>query len=187
MENKTTNPSCEIHGGAVCRRIRYLFFLFLIGAFLGWIYEALFYWVTEGTLQNRGILFGPWLPIYGIGTICIYFLKPLKSKPLLLFLLCILLTGVVEYLIGYAGVCLFHMRLWDYRGLFWNLQGIVCLRSVLSFGIMGLAFLYIVEPLWSRVYTAIKPWIIRLLCILLSVVLAIDCVLSFLFRTPVTY
>lgn len=187
MENKQENPPWETYGGTIYSRMEYLFFLFLIGAFLGWIYEGLFYWVTEGTLQNRGVLFGPWLPIYGIGTIGIYFLKPLKSKPWLLFPLCVMLTGIVEYLIGYVGIHLFHMRLWDYRGLFCNVQGIICLRSVLSFGAMGLAFLYIVEPLWNRGYSAMKPRSIRFLRILLLAALALDCVLSLLFRTPVTY
>lgn len=50
-------------------------------------------------LRNRGILYGPWLPIYGIGALGIYALKPLKKHPLLLFLLCVGVTGVVEYII----------------------------------------------------------------------------------------
>ena len=45
-----------------------------------------------------------------------------------------LVTGVVEYIIGLISIYIFDMRLWDYRGLFMNIQGIVCLRSVVSFG-----------------------------------------------------
>ena len=43
-----------------------LFFLF---SFLGWLWEAGIYLVTDGEFVNRGILSGPWLPIYGCGGI----------------------------------------------------------------------------------------------------------------------
>lgn len=41
------------------RIICYLFLIFLVGCFTGWIYEEIFYWITEGMLRNRGILYGP--------------------------------------------------------------------------------------------------------------------------------
>ena len=53
--------------------MRYLFLVFFAGCIIGWIYEEIFYWITEGLLRNRGILYGPWLPIYGIG-VCLVFL-----------------------------------------------------------------------------------------------------------------
>ena len=40
----------------------YLFLIFLTGCLVGWVYEEIFYWITEGLLRNRGILYGPWLP-----------------------------------------------------------------------------------------------------------------------------
>ncbi len=40
-------------------RLCYLFLIFLTGCLVGWIYEDIFYWITEGALRNRGILYGP--------------------------------------------------------------------------------------------------------------------------------
>ena len=57
-----------------------LIFDFLTGCLVGWFYEEIFYWITEGMLRNRGILYGPWLPICGIGALGIYAMKPLKKK-----------------------------------------------------------------------------------------------------------
>ena len=74
----------------------YLFLVFLAGCVVGWVYEEIFYWITEGVLRNRGILYGPWLPIYGIGALGIYAMKPLKKNPLLLFILCMAVSGAVE-------------------------------------------------------------------------------------------
>ena len=168
-------------------KICYLFLVFLTGCLVGWIYEEIFYWITEGMLRNRGLLYGPWLPIYGIGTLGIYAMKPLKKYPLLLFALCVGISGLVEYVLGYIGLHLLGIRLWDYRGLLWNLDGLVCLRSVLSFGIMGLAFHYLLEPLAQRQFHKLRPAAVHTGCRIILGVFLLDCVLSALFRTPITY
>ena len=165
----------------------YLFLLFLIGCLTGWIYEEIFYWFTEGMLRNRGILYGPWLPIYGIGALGIYALKPVKKNPILLFLLCTAVTAVVEYIIGYVGIRFFHLRLWDYRGLFLNLQGIICLRSVMSFAVMGVVFHYLLEPMVEKLIGKVSSKKFRIFCLILLLLFLVDCVLSALFRTPITY
>lgn len=168
-------------------RLCYLFMIFLTGCLVGWIYEEIFYWITEGMLRNRGVLYGPWLPIYGIGALGIYALKPLKKHPVLLFTLCIALTGVVEYIIGYFGIYYFGLRLWDYRGLFLNINGIICFRSILSFGIMGLAFHYLLEPIGENLYRRLSDSAIHYTCLVIAALFIADCILSFLFRTPITY
>lgn len=168
-------------------KLCYLFLVFLTGCLVGWIYEEIFYWITEGMLRNRGVLYGPWLPIYGVGALGIYAMKPVKKHPLLLFLLCIGISGAVEYAIGYGALRLLGIRLWDYRGLFWNLDGIICLRSVLSFGVMGLVFHYLLEPMGQRIYHRIPPRRIHAGCLMILCVFALDCVLSALYRTPITY
>ena len=49
----TENERSRVDG--IC----YLFLIFLAGCLLGYLYEEIFYWFTEGMLRNRGILFGP--------------------------------------------------------------------------------------------------------------------------------
>lgn len=168
-------------------KLCYLFLVFLTGCLVGWVYEEIFYWITEGTLRNRGVLYGPWLPIYGVGTLGIYAMKPVKKHPAALFLLCVGISGAVEYVTGYGALRLLGIRLWDYRGLFWNLEGIVCLRSVLSFGVMGLVFHYLLEPIGQRLYHRYPPRLIHAGCLVILGVFALDCVLSVLYRTPITY
>ena len=165
----------------------YLFLIFLIGCVTGWIYEEIFYWITEGMLRNRGILYGPWLPIYGIGALGIYAMKPVKKHPVLLFVLCAVISGVVEYIIGYVSLRFFGMRLWDYRGLLWNLDGIICFRSVMSFAILGIVFHYLLEPKVEKLVQGIRPKIFRTLCLAVFILFVIDGILSSLFRTPITY
>lgn len=180
-------PEITLGQRITSEKLCYLFLIFMLGCFVGWVYEEIFYLFTEGMLRNRGLLYGPWLPIYGIGALGIYALKPFKRNLVLLFTLCIAVSGVVEYIIGFAGIHLFGLRLWDYRGLFLNISGIICFRSVISFGIMGLAFHYFLEPMGEKLYAKMPAFIIRAVCLALVMLLFIDSVLSFLFRTPITY
>lgn len=39
--------------GRKADRLCYLFLVFLTGCLVGWIYEEMFYWITEGMLRNR--------------------------------------------------------------------------------------------------------------------------------------
>lgn len=174
-------------GHAHRNRLCYLFIIFLTGCLIGWIYEEVFYWFTEGLLRNRGVLYGPWLPIYGFGTLIIYAMKPLKKYPPLLLVLCMAASGAIEYLVGRAYIYYFGLRLWDYRGLFWNLDGLVCLRSVAVFGCMGLAFHYWIEPAARKLYARAADKTIRITCLGLADLFLLDCVLSLLFRMPITY
>lgn len=169
------------------KNILYLFIIFLVGGFAGWLYELVFYYFTEGRITNRGILFGPVLPIYGLGTICIYALKPLKKNPILLFLACMLVTGLVEYVIGYISFNIFDTKLWDYSGLFLNINGIVCLRSVISFAIGGLFFHYVLEEPLSKMYNKANFLVTTKLCYILMFFLVMDAIISHFYRTPITY
>lgn len=129
--------------------------IFLLSAIFGYIYEVIFYYIDLGYLTNRGITFGPWVPIYGIGSIFIYlFTKKIKNKPLLIFLLSIIITGLLEYFAGYILDVWFNTRLWDYNVEIWNfgnINGYVCLRSVLFFGISSLLLMYIIVPFVKRI------------------------------------
>ena len=168
-------------------KLCYLFMIFLAGCLTGWFYEEIFYWFTEGLLRNRGVLYGPWLPIYGVGALAIYAMKPLKKHPPVLFFLCMATSGAIEYFAGRVCIACFGLRLWDYRELFWNLDGLVCLRSVLVFGVLGLLFHYWIEPAIETFYAKAEDATIWMTCLSLADLFLLDCVLSLLFRTPVTY
>ena len=79
------------------------------------------------------------------------------------------------------------MRLWDYRGLFLNIDGIICFRSVVSFGLLGLAFHYLLEPIGEKLFHRMPERTIHAGCLILIALFLADCILSVLFRTPITY
>ena len=57
------------------------YIIFCVYAFIGWIYEVSWYLIVEHIFVNRGVLFGPFLPIYGFGILILLFiLKNFMSK-----------------------------------------------------------------------------------------------------------
>lgn len=57
------------------------YIIFCIYAFIGWVYEVSWYLIVEHIFVNRGVLFGPFLPIYGFGIlILLMILKKFMSR-----------------------------------------------------------------------------------------------------------
>ena len=68
-----------------------------------------------------------------------------------------------------------------------NIGGIVCFRNVICFGVLGLIFQYLIEPRIDRLYHRLPQNVIFTASAILLLVFIADCVLSALFRTPITY
>ena len=121
-----------------------VFLLTVMGAFIGWVYEMLFYRIDQGHFIRRG-QGGPWLPIYGFGALGLTLVTyKRKSHPALVFVVTVIGSGILEFSTGYV---LYHYfngkRLWDYNVEIWNwgnIGGYVCFRSVLVFGILGVLY-----------------------------------------------
>ena len=68
--------------------------LFFAFSFIGYLWEMMLFIFKKKKFVNRGFLKGPWLPIYGCGMILILVLLSwFMTKPLLMFILIILLCG----------------------------------------------------------------------------------------------
>ncbi len=127
--------------------------LVVIAGIFGFIYEYIFYFFNGGMKEFywRGSNFLPWINIYATGSILIYFLTyKLRKKPLKVFLISVFSTGILEYFSGLGMLVLAHKRCWDYNKEilnFGNIDGFVCLRSVLFFGLSSLFLMYVVIPI----------------------------------------
>ena len=127
--------------------------LVVITGMFGFLYEFIFYYFNGGmkTFYWRGGNFLPWINIYATGSIMIYLLTYKdRKKPLKVFLISVITTGILEYFSGLGMDKIAGKRCWDYNKEilnFGNINGYVCLRSVLIFGIFALFLMYIVIPL----------------------------------------
>lgn len=166
-------------------KIKYYIFIFIVGGIVGYIYEEIFFLIEDHILVNRGFLYGPFLPVYAWGALLMaLLLKKFKKNPILVFLLAMLVTGILEYFTGFFMLEIWHKRWWDYTGLFLNIGGHVCLRSIISFGIGGLLLMYIVDPLLTKGIKKYNSNALNILIIIFGVLYVLDSALSFILRNP---
>lgn len=125
--------------------------LFFILSFAGWVWEVMLYLFREQAFVNRGVYKGPYLPIYGVGGLFIYFLlHRMNKKPLQVFCLSLILCTVLEYLASWFLEARWGIRWWDYSDSFLNISGRVCLLGALGFGMGGMALVCFLIPLYER-------------------------------------
>lgn len=154
--------------------------LFFSFSLIGWLWEVSLHLIGDGVFVNRGVLHGPWLPIYGAGGVLILLvLNRLRAKPLAEFVGIVVLCGIVEYFTSYVLEVVHNgKKWWDYSGYFLNLNGRICAEGLLVFGLGGLAIVYLVAPLLDNHFRKIKMNIIIPICIGLLICYTADTVYS---------
>ncbi len=150
--------------------------LFFVMSMIGWIWEVTLHLITDGTLVNRGVLHGPWLPIYGTGSVLILILlNKFRKKPLAEFILAIVLCGCVEYYISWHLEQVYNgTKWWDYTGYFLNINGRVCAEGLLTFGLGGMLIVYLLAPLLDNLFRRIPKKILVVLCLVLLALYCAD-------------
>ena len=122
---------------------------FVIFSFLGVVVEMAFFLVMEGALESRlGLLYLPLRPMYGVGGVaCMLLLHGFLRRPLLIFLLGMLICTMVEYIAGVVMEKAFGTVFWDYSDKPLNLQGRVCLQYSVCWGLLALLPVYAADRL----------------------------------------
>ena len=167
--------------------LRDLLLFFIFYSIIGWIYEELLFIIEDNILCNRGVLFGPWLPIYGFGGLFIvgifYRFKDKKVKigklnirPILLFIESVVFATLVElistYIMDFTGGN--FKNLWDYSDRLLNFQGRIALIPDLKFGIVALIGIYLIQPLLIKFVTMKDQKKVNIVFIILSVLFFTD-------------
>ena len=164
---------------AAVRPFDYYALLFFATAFTGWLWEVLLYLATARTFVNRGVNQGPYLPIYGIGSIILFLLlHRMRKKPFRVFILSAILCTVLEYI---AGACLewkWNIRWWDYTGRLLHLNGYVCLMSAVCFGLGGVLLICLFQPVFNKLYHHMTVRLRTVLCLLFILLFTIDAAYS---------
>lgn len=141
--------------------IRIYFLLFMTYAILGWCMEVTCKLIQYKRFINRGFLIGPYCPIYGYGAILITFLlKKYTNDPVILFFMAIIICGTLEYLTSYFMEKIFKARWWDYSQKKFNINGRVCLNTIVPFGLLGLFIMYVSNPFFiSKIQLLPEIWL----------------------------
>ena len=142
---------------------------FMMYAVFGWVYEVFLEVVVyRWGFTNRGVLFGPYCPVYGVGALAFIFTigrilknyQKTRDKILLIpfvFFGCMFIATAIEFVTSY--LCEWVMGYWpwqtyvDYKD---NFQGRIALSPSLRFGLGGVLFLYILQPIFEKFVGKLK-------------------------------
>jgi uncharacterized membrane protein len=156
------------------------FICFVIFSFLGWIYESTYCTINERRWENRGFLYGPICPIYGVGVVtmmAIYQFCTAEGITLewwQVFMVAFFGSAVLEYSTHWALEKLFHAYWWDYSNMPLNLNGRICLPASTLFGLGGLLVVYVLYQPTETVLSHIHPNPAELVSLVLGALIAAD-------------
>lgn len=161
-------------------KICFLFLLFLIYSFLGWFMEVTLQFIEKKRFVNRGFLIGPYCPIYGWGCLAIILLLyKYKDDFLTLFCMAIVICSILEYSTSFIMEKVFHTRWWDYSDKKFNINGRICLDTMLPFGILGCFVLYIMNPFFTNILNHFPTPVLNITACILFIIFLIDNIISF--------
>ena len=153
--------------------------LFFTYAILGWLMEVGCKLVETKKFINRGFLIGPYCPIYGWGAIIItLLLNKYLPDPLVLFIMSIVICSIIEYATSYFMEKIYHARWWDYSRRKYNINGRICLETMIPFGILGVLIMYFANPFFTGIYEKIPEIALTVICSFLVIVFLIDNIIS---------
>ena len=159
---------------------------FMAYSIIGWIYEVFLEVVVyRWGFTNRGVLFGPYCPVYGFGALayifCIYPLiknKDTKTKLLLIpvvFLACMAVATLIELVTSYILEAVIGSWPWQtYADYKYNFEARIALSPSLRFGLGGCIFLYIIQPLLEKLVKKLGDKKVKIISIILFIIVIID-------------
>ncbi len=140
--------SGDREGNGMYFEISYFFLFFSASAFLGWVLESTYRSLVDRHWVNAGFLFGPFVPIYGVGAMTISGLSfLLKETPWFLYWpILVLSPTVLEYSASILLEKIFGLRLWDYNERRFNFDGRVCLSASGIWAFLAVLATLIINP-----------------------------------------
>lgn len=128
---------------------------------------------------NRGFLIGPYCPIYGWGCLAIIIIVGQNTSDILsVFLKSILICSLLEYFTSYFMEKIYNVRWWDYSNKKFNINGRICLETMIPFGLLASLIIYVLHPAVIKLVNLLSPNAIAALAIILFIIYLIDNIIS---------
>lgn len=159
-----------------------LLFYFFTASAGGYIWELLLFLVKDHVFVNRGFLYGPWLPVYGLGAVFFYLLLGrLQKKPILAFFWSLLIGTGLELSVGFFLERVWSLHYWDYSEYFLNFQGWICLWSAVGFGTAGMIWICVLSGPLRTFWFSLQNGFRRGLDTILFLLFLTDCCAALIF------
>lgn len=137
-----------------------IFWVFIIGSIFGCVVEtALEILVDKHFHIRQGLIYGPFIPVYGVGAVMYYFIVTQIKDTVKVFLSSMALGGMVEYVCSYVQEIFFGTISWDYSNMAFNLNGRTSLMHCIFWGLAGIFYVVIAYPIivkWVSNYNKLE-------------------------------
>ena len=128
-----------------------IFWIFLIGSIIGCIMETFVGIIFDKTFKIRqGLIYGPFIPVYGIGLVLYYIIISNVKDMKKVFILSMILGGCIEYFCSLFQEICFGTVSWDYSNMFLNIGGRTSLLFCFFWGIAGVLFVSFILPIIKK-------------------------------------
>ena len=134
--------------------MKYYLNTFFIYSIIGFIFETILKYTLNPSMNN-GSLYGPWIPIYGLGSCIIIFIMRLvfnrfkvkrSTKIILVFLISMITLTLLEFIGGHLIHLITGKVFWKYDKMKFNIGHYISLEIALLWGIISLVLIYLVKP-----------------------------------------
>ncbi len=153
--------------------------LFTIGCFIGCIFETILCYFQRGYFESRkGLIYGPFNPVYGIGIVVLVIFLERDTKRTVTFLKGTILGGVIEYLCSWFQEEFFKTTSWNYNNYFMNFNGRTSLYHMIWWGILAVLFMQLIYPIIKNIIYKVKFQYRTIVTYALVIFFTIDIIIS---------
>ncbi len=126
-----------------------LFWIFILGSIFGWFIEGVFSLIKwKMFINHSAVVIGPFNMAYGLGALMLsILLSKFKNLPSWkIFILAFLGGSILEYIMSLGMELVLGFTAWDYSRKPLNLNGRICVRYSLFWGILGIIWIKYIYP-----------------------------------------
>lgn len=155
-----------------------MIYIFIICAILGWFVEVGYVYLINGKIVNRGMTYGPYCSIYGVGAVILYLMfhnipRTKKYIPYTFFVSGITM-GAFELVCGLGFKYILGIEMWSYDGQFLEIMNYTTVPIVIGWGILGTMFVFLIQPMLLKIISLIPQNIVKSVATIIAVVYFLD-------------
>lgn len=124
---------------------------FAIYSFLGYIIESAYISILNKKLYLSGLLKGPFIPLYGFGSLIILSIVPRHANILDIFFYSLISCTTLEYLTHYFLKTDLNIEIWNYSLIPNNFTNRICLFYSILWGVLGVLLVNYIDPFINNI------------------------------------
>lgn len=163
-----------------------LFWLFMLTSCLGTYYEEILNLIKTYNASGewiyvvrRGVFYGPFSPVYGIGAVFFIVILGRNKRPLVkTFLYSTLLGGSFEYIISFLQEFFLGTTSWNYKNQFLSINGRTTIPIMLGWGLLGVVLIHFIYPYISKFLESLPSKPAKIITIIAVVFMSLNIFIS---------